>query len=99
MTAMERKRRERQRRRDAGLVQLQIWALPQHHAAIKAFARALADPPICDTPAGEADMAGGADPVAASVYPVAVNTCTDPVAGKVPLAVSVDPVAVNTTGG
>jgi len=75
MTATERKRRERQRRRDAGLVQLQLWAMPQHHAAIKAFARALADP------------------VAASVYPVAVNTCTDPV------AVSVDPVAVNTTGG
>ncbi len=59
MTAMERKRRERQRRRDAGLVQLQIWALPQHHAAIKAFARALADPPIRDIPAGEAERAGG----------------------------------------
>jgi hypothetical protein len=81
MTATERKRRERQRRREAGFVEVKLWALPQHHAAIKAFARALVDP------------------VAASVYPVAASTCTDPVAGKVPLAVSVDPVAVNTTGG
>jgi hypothetical protein len=63
MTATERKRRERQRRRAAGFVEVKLWALPQHHAAIKAFAQSLAaDPPIRQTPAGEADMAGGADP-------------------------------------
>ena len=65
MTATERKRRERQRRREAGLAELQLWALPQHHEAIKAFARALADPPLLPirhSEAGGVAQAGGAGP-------------------------------------
>jgi hypothetical protein len=55
MTPNDRKKRERQRKRDAGLVPCQIWAPRQHHAAIKAFAQSLAaDPPICNAPAGRA---------------------------------------------
>ena len=85
MTANDRKNRERQRKRDAGLVQLQIWVPRHHHAAIKAFAQSLAaDPPTCHAPAGRADRAGEVDPVAGS---------TGPVAGKVPLAGIVGPVA------
>jgi hypothetical protein len=71
MTATERKRRERQRRREAGFVEVKLWALPQHHAAIKAFARALADPVAASTCT---DPVAGKVPLAVSVDPVAVNT-------------------------
>ena len=69
MTAIDRKQRERQRKQAAGLVRLEVWAPPQHHAAIKAFAQSLA---------GSSATA----PVAGSVDPVAVSVCPDPVAGS-----------------
>jgi hypothetical protein len=36
-----RKAAERQRKRAAGLAPLEVWAAPEHHAAIRAFARSL----------------------------------------------------------
>ena len=60
MADADRSRRLRQRKKTAGLVRLDLWTPREHHAAIKAFAQSLAaDPPICNTPAGEADRAGG----------------------------------------
>ena len=94
MAAIDRKQRERQRKQAAGLVRLELWASPQHHAAIKAFAQSLAGSTTADPVAGAAP-----DPVAVSVDPVAGSTPPDPVAGKAPLAGKADPVAVNTTGG
>ena len=67
MAAIDRKQRERQRKQAAGLVRLEVWASPQHHAAIKAFAQSLAG--------ASPDPVAGAepDPVAVSVAPVAVS--------------------------
>lgn len=41
-TPSERKAAERQRRQDAGLVRLELWAHPDDHAALKALAEKLA---------------------------------------------------------
>jgi hypothetical protein len=40
-TDREYKAAERQRKRAAGLAPLEVWAAPEHHAAIRAFARSL----------------------------------------------------------
>jgi hypothetical protein len=39
-TAAERKRRQRERQR-LGLARLELWARPEHHAAIKEYAEKL----------------------------------------------------------
>lgn len=39
----------KQRREDAGLVRCTVWARPEHHMAIKAFAAGLTDSPT-DSP-------------------------------------------------
>jgi hypothetical protein len=67
MTVIDRKRRERDRKQAAGLVRLEIWAPPQHHAAIKAFAHSLAS-------------GAGPDPVAVSACPDPVAV-SDPYGG------------------
>lgn len=59
MAAIDRKQRERQRKQAAGLVRLEVWAAPQHHAAIKAFAQSLAS-------SAAPDLAAPPDPVAVS---------------------------------
>lgn len=41
--AAARKRAERQRRESAGLTRLELWAKPEHHGAIREFARGLSD--------------------------------------------------------
>ena len=40
-TDAERKAKERQIKRESGLTPLEIWAHPDHHAPIKAFADSL----------------------------------------------------------
>jgi hypothetical protein len=44
--ANERKAAERQRRKDAGLVRVEVWVKPEHRAAIIALADDLNSPPI-----------------------------------------------------
>lgn len=41
LTPAQRKAAQRQRQRNNGLVQLELWAPREHHAQIKAFATAL----------------------------------------------------------
>lgn len=41
--AAARKRAERQRKETAGLIRLELWAKPEHHGAIRDFARGLSD--------------------------------------------------------
>ena len=63
MTAVDRKQRERQRKHAAGLIRLEVWAPPQHHAAIKAFAQSLAGVASPDPVAGaEPDPVAVSDP-------------------------------------
>ncbi len=44
MTPAERKASERQRRKDAGLVRLEMWVNPKDVAAVKAAAEAICNP-------------------------------------------------------
>ena len=62
MTVIDRKRRERQRKHDAGLVRLELWAAPQHHAAIKAFAQSLAGASPDPVAGAEPDPVAVSDP-------------------------------------
>lgn len=60
-TTALRKRRQRARRKEAGISEVRgIWLPIDMHAAVKAFAQSLdADQPTCHTPAGDADPGGG----------------------------------------
>lgn len=45
MTAAERKRAERERKRRAGLVKLELWLPPQLHARVRKYAERITAPP------------------------------------------------------
>jgi hypothetical protein len=47
-TATTRKAAERLRKREAGLKPLELWAKPEHHEAIKAYATKLYKNPLRD---------------------------------------------------
>jgi len=46
LTPAQRKAAERKRRRALGLTPLEVWAKPEHHEAIKAYARKLDKKPL-----------------------------------------------------
>lgn len=45
-TPAQRKAAQRLRKREAGLKPLEVWAKPEHHEAIKAYARKLDKKPL-----------------------------------------------------
>jgi hypothetical protein len=50
LTPAQRKAAQRLRQREQGLVKLELWARPEHHAALRALAERLAQKPASPAP-------------------------------------------------